>query len=383
MSDEKAIVGFIGAGGIARSHAYSLNSLRYFYNDAPEVLAAAVCSATDVSRMSFANRFGFAKAYNLEEFLADKEINTVFILGPNKVHYEHLKAVCEMSSIRRIYLEKPVCSGLEEEKAIAVLSRKYSGIRIQVGFQYLFSSAVREALSFWKSGKLGTPIHFEIKYYHSDYLIKEYRDKRTSRLTPAPDGGAMADLGSHAISLLIAFIGDNLHITSAIQAGSFEDVPDGSDLFSLISLYDKSSGASGTLAASRISSGTGDSLSIGLFATKGALSYTSDRADYFEYFTEEAGLWNRKVVGSNYRPVTSFPSGHVPGGWLRSMIHAQYVFLKGTNTETFIPGIEHGLAVQRLVTQTAEYLERFRELKSRKNTPWNSVFKNKRKAENI
>ena len=103
---------------------------------------------------------------------------------------------------------------------------KYPGIKIQVGFQYLFSSAVREALAFWKSGKLGKPVHFDLKYYHSDYLKKEYRDKRASRLTPAPDGGAMADLGSHAISLLIAFIGDDLHITSAIQSGSFEDVPD-------------------------------------------------------------------------------------------------------------------------------------------------------------
>ena len=62
--------------------------------------------------------------------------------------------------------------------------------------------------------------------------------------------------------MLIAFIGDNLHITSAIQSGSFDDVPDGSDLFSLISLHDRSSGAASTLAASRISSGTGDSLSI-------------------------------------------------------------------------------------------------------------------------
>jgi predicted dehydrogenase len=367
MDQKKAVVGFIGAGGIARSHAYSLNSLRYFYNDAPEVIAAAVCSATAGSRVSFANRFGFERSYNQEEFLADKEINTVFILGPNKVHYEHLKAACEMSSIRRIYLEKPVCSSLEEEKAIAALSRKYSGIRIQVGFQFLFSSAVREALSFWKSGNFGTPIHFEIKYYHSDYLIKEYRDKRTSRLTPAPDGGAMADLGSHGISLLIAFLGDNLHITSAIQAGSFEDVPDGSDLFSLISLYDKSSGAAGTLAASRISSGTGDSLSIELCAEKGALRYSSDSAGYFEYYTEETGLWNRKVVGSNYRPVTSFPSGHVPGGWLRAMIHAHYVFLKETNEEAFIPGIEHGLAVQRLVTQTAEHLKTFRDYKEKLN----------------
>jgi len=46
MKQEKAVIGFIGAGGIARSHAYSLNSLRYFYNYAPEVEREAVCSAT-------------------------------------------------------------------------------------------------------------------------------------------------------------------------------------------------------------------------------------------------------------------------------------------------------------------------------------------------
>jgi predicted dehydrogenase len=174
----------------------------------------------------------------------------------------------------------------------------------------------------------------------------------------------MADLGSHAISMLIAFIGDDLQITNAIQSGSFEDVPDGSDLFSLISLYDKSSGAAGTLAASRISSGTGDSLSIEIFAEKGALRYSSDSADYFEYYSEEKGVWNRKVVGSNYAPVTSFPSGHVPGGWLRAMIHAHYVFLKDSATEAFIPGIAHGLAVQRIVTQTAEHLETFRFMRN-------------------
>jgi predicted dehydrogenase len=365
MNNEKAVVGFIGAGGIARSHAYSLNALDFYYNDAPEVVQASVCSATAGSRMLFANRFGFARSCDFDEFIADNEINTVFILGPNKVHYEHLKAACGMSAIRRIYLEKPVCSSLEEEKSIKALTDKYPEIKIQVGFQYLFSSAVREALVFWKEGKLGDPIHFDIKYHHSDYLKKEYRDKRTSRLTPAPDGGAMADLGSHAISMLIAFLGDNLHITSAIQSGSFDDVPAGSDLYSLISLYDMTTGAAGTLAASRISSGTGDSLTLELYAEKGALRYSSDRADYFEYYTEETGIWNRKMVGSNFRPITSFPSGHVPAGWLRAMVHAHYVFLTDAESETFIPDIAHGLAVQRLVTQTAEHLKTFRETKGK------------------
>jgi predicted dehydrogenase len=362
MEYKKIIAGFIGAGGIAASHAYSLNSLRYFYNDVPDIVLERVCSATSKSRDSFARKFGFRRSSDLNEFVSDDRINTVFILGPNRVHYEHFNAVIGMAALKRIYLEKPVCSTPGEEYAIAGLVQKHPGIKIQIGFQYLFSPAVREALVFWKSGKLGKPLHFDFKYFHGDYLNKKYRDKRTARLTPAPEGGAMADLGSHAISLLIAFMGHKLWITSGLQAGHFDDVVEDSDLFSQISLYDSVSKAAGTISASRISSGTGDYLSVEMYAEKGALRYSSATPEYYEYFLEETGVWYRQAMGSNYIPVTSFPSGHVPPGWLRSMIHAHYVFLTGNDPKAFIPDIEHGLTVQRLVRQTAEHLSAFRKL---------------------
>ena len=366
MNEEKLIVGFIGSGGIARSHAYSLNSLRYFYNDAPDIELHAVCSATEKSRMEFAKRFGFDKSYDIEEFVADKAINTVFILGPNKVHFKHLKSALEMPSVKNIYLEKPVCSNIEEEKAITSLIQKYPGIKIQVGFQFLFSAPVREMLDIWKSDKLGNPLHFDLKYYHGDYLRKEYRDRRSSRLTPAPDGGAMADLGCHAISLIMAFLGRKISLTGALQAGHFEDVLHDSDLFSLISLYDNSTKAVGTLSASRISSGTGDYFTFELYAERGAFRYSSASSDSFEYFTEESGTWNRQISGSNFKPFSIFPSPHVPAGWLRSMIHAHYVFLTGNDSKAFIPDIEHGLAVQGLVRETAAHLKIFRKFTNRK-----------------
>lgn len=364
MTREKAIVGFIGAGGIARSHAYSLNSLRYFYDDSPQIILESVCSATEKSRTAFAQSYGFNGSQGIEEFVAEKKIDTVFILGPNKVHYEHLKAALSMPGVKRVYLEKPVCSNLAEEKAIAGLIKAHLSIKFQVGFQFLFSATIREMLAFWKTGRLGKPVHFDLKYYHSDYLKKEYRDKRQTRLMAAPEGGAMADLGSHSISLLIAFLGDSMKITGAVSGGHFEDVREDSDLFSLISLYDTFSGAVGTLSASRISSGTGDFFSFELFGTEGSLRYTSVTPDSFEFFTEESGLWNKRISGSSYKPVTSFPSAHVPPGWLRSMIHAHYVFLTGNTNNDFVPGIEHGLAVQRLVTETAVHLSVFRKMVS-------------------
>lgn len=360
MSQDKIVAGFIGAGGIARSHAYSLNSLRYFYNDPPEIEMAAVCSASETSRKSFAMRFGFNRSYDLDEFVSDKNINTVFILGPNKVHFAHLKAALGMPGIKRIYLEKPVCSNVQEEHDMVELVKKHPDIKIQVGFQFLLSSTIRVMLAFWKSGRLGKPVHFDLKYYHSDYLKKEYRDKRQSRLTPAPDGGAMADLGSHSISLLIALLGNNIKIMSALQGGRFDDVLENSDLFSLISLYDSFTGAVGTVSASRISSGTGDHFSVELYGGTGALRYSSAAPDYFESYTEDSGFWTRQIAGSNFLPVTSFPSGHVPPGWLRSMIHAHYVFLTGNDTNEFVPDLAHGLAVQRLVTETAKHLQSFR-----------------------
>ena len=364
MGQEIVVAGFIGAGGIARSHAFSLNSLKYYYNDAPEIELAAVSSATKESRESFAKQFGFLKPCDIGEFIENEKINSVFILGPNKAHYEHFKAALGMKAIKRIYLEKPVCSSPDEEESIRNMVVQNPEIKVQVGYQYLFSAAVRDALSLWKSGMFGKPVHFDLKYYHGDYLKKEYRDKRISRLTPAPDGGAMADLGSHAISFLIAFLGNRIHITGALQAGHFDDVNDESDLFSQISLFDEKSNAAGTLSSSRVSSGTGDTLSFEIFAEKGAIRYSSVSPDYFEYYTEDSGLWTRKQTGSNYKPVTTFPSGHVPPGWHRPMIHAHYVFIQGGESEIILPDIEHGLQVQRLLRETAGHLEKFRKLRN-------------------
>lgn len=359
---QKIHVGFIGAGGIARAHAYAIQSLKFYYNEVPEIILESVSSARKESRENFAGKFGFNFAQSVEEFAVNDNIEAVFILGPNKVHFEHFQLALNMPNVKYIYLEKPVCASFEEEQIMKDLLRKTNPeIKIQVGFQYLQTSSVREALKLWKSGKLGKPIHFDLKYYHGDYLLESYREKRVTRLTPAPDGGAMADLGSHGISLLMAFMGEDLQITGALQAGNFEGVPAGSDLFSSLSLFEPKTGAVGNMSASRISSGSGDLVHLEIYAEKGALRYSSKNPDFFEYYTEGTDQWIKQIIGSNYKPVTSFPSGHVPPGWLRSMVHAHYQFFTGDDATSVIADLNHGLAVQRIVRETAEHLKIFRE----------------------
>lgn len=355
--NNKVNVGFIGAGGIARPHAFALNSVRYYYNDFPEIRLAAVSSFTQKKRDAFAASFGFEKALAPDNFFASDEIDTVYILGPNKVHFEHLRRAASMKSVNRIYIEKPLCSTQEEEAGTREILKAHGGIKFQIGFQFLFMPPLREALKMWKTGMFGRPLHFDFRYFHGDYLQKSYREKRANRLTPAPDGGAMADLGSHAISLLVAFLGNELKINDATQSGKFEDVDPLSDLFSLMTVTDMKTGAAGTVSASRIAAGTGDLLSMEIYAEKGAIRFTSYDPDNLEYYLEETGAWTRIHSGSSYGNITTFPSGHVPPGWLRPMIHAHYVFLGGSDQHSYIPDIDHGLQVQRMVREAAEMLK--------------------------
>jgi predicted dehydrogenase len=358
---QKISVGFIGAGGIAKAHAFSLNSLKFYYPLVPKISFEAVTSLHENTRNSFAEKYGFNKAQNFEEFLSNQEINTVFILGPNNSHFAHLEAATKMPSVTRIYIEKPVCATLEEELHMKKIVKGAGlGKQIQVGFQLLQMSAIREALKVKSENDFGKPIHFHFTLKHSDYLKPSYREKRITRLTPAPDGGAMADLGSHAISLAIAFLGDELHIVSALQGGSFPDVSPESDLYSEIAIYDKKTGAVGTISASRITSGTGDLLAFEIAYEKGTIKFSSNHPDHLSYFLEKDRHWADVFTGSNFLPATSFPSTHVPGGWLRSMIHAHYQFLIGDDPGSFIPDLHHGLSVQRLVRETAQHMKIFR-----------------------
>lgn len=357
----KTGVGFLGSGGIAKSHAYALQALPYYYEGIGEISLESVCSRNKERREAFAATYGFKEAQALDDFIQNEAIEAVFILGPNKVHFEHLQLALNMPNVRYIYLEKPVCSSYEEEQKMRkILAEGTKQCSIQIGFQFLQISAVRAALAFWKTEKLGKPIHFDLKYYHGDYLQRTYRAKRKTRLTPAPDGGAMADLGSHGISMLTAFFGENLQISHAIQAGGYEDVPAASDLFSSISLFDPETKAAGHMSASRISAGTGDLIAFEIFAEKGALRFSTHSPDYFEYFLEESQQWIKETISSNYAPVSSFPSRHVPAGWLRSMVHAHYLFFCEEEPVSFLPDLSHGLAVQRIVRETAEHLEKYR-----------------------
>lgn len=347
-------VGFLGAGGIAQAHAYALDALKFYYADAPQIEKVVVASPTPQSRESFAQRFGFSEAIPPDKIWQRDDLEALYLLGPNDTHTPQLLAAVQMPHLKRIFVEKPLGVSYQDLDALDGITQDDHGKFIVMGFQYLQKSAIRAALTHWKSGVFGEPVHFRAEYLHSSYLDPAYRQKHKDRMQSIPINGAAADLGSHSLSLLVAFLGDNLAIHSAAASGRFEDVPQNSDLCTTALIEDSRSGAMGTLVSSRISAGTGDHFSLEIYGTEGTLIFNTSHPDsYLSYLPIEG--WQRHEVNSDYQPHSKFPSDYMPSGWLRALVHHHYLFLGGDPTGSVIPDLTHGLVVQRLLMQIASH----------------------------
>jgi predicted dehydrogenase len=353
---EKSLrVGFLGAGGIARAHAYALDALKFYYPDSPKLEKAVVASPTPASREGFAERFGFQDALPPDKIWDREDLDALFILGPNTTHTPQLIQAAQQPNLKRIYVEKPIGTSQDDIRTLVALNKGKHGKFILMGFQYLQKSPLRKALSHWQTGVFGTPIHFHAEYLHSSYLDPAYRQKHPGRLQSIPINGAAADLGSHALSLLIAFLGNKLVVKSAHASGHFADVPQHSDLCTTALIEESTSGAVGSLLASRISAGTGDQLAIELRGEKGALLFSTANPDCYDTYLPDEG-WRRHEVNSNYQPQTTFPSDYAPSGWLRALVHNHYLFFGGDPAISFLPDLTHGILVQRLLQAIAEWI---------------------------
>jgi predicted dehydrogenase len=354
--DNPVRVGFLGAGGIAQSHAYALDALKYYYKNLPEIEKVVVASPTPSSREGFAARFGFQEAVAPDEIWGRDDINALFIAGPNDTHTPQLLKAAAMPSIERIYLEKPIAISQDEIDQLEILNASNHGKFIMVGFQFLQKSPIRKAIYHWHSGVFGDPIHFRIEYLHSSYLSSAYRIKKKDRLLPIPLHGAAADLGSHALSMLTAFLGNHMVVRDAAASGFMDDVPENSDLCTTVLLEDLTTRAVGTMVASRVSAGTGDLMRVELWGRRGTILFDTSQPDVYRTFLPEEG-WRTHKVMSDYLPDSKFPSDYTPSGWLRALVHNHYLFLGADPGISFVPDLAHGIVVQRLLQDIAEHIQ--------------------------
>jgi predicted dehydrogenase len=186
-TDQSTRIGVIGLGNIGYDHA---NRLR----DSTATLGGGMDTDPE-ARTEFANTFN-TSVYETADALFN-DVDAVIVATPNRYHEQY--AVAALEAGIDVLLEKPLAHCLTSAERIAATARKEDSF-CMVGFKNRFAAPVELLKDFQREGRFGTIHHIE-----ANYIRRRGVPRRSSWFTrrPLSGGGALIDIGVHAIDLAL------------------------------------------------------------------------------------------------------------------------------------------------------------------------------------
>ncbi|MBQ8509360.1 MAG: Gfo/Idh/MocA family oxidoreductase [Clostridia bacterium] len=356
-------IGILGFGSMGRTHAFAIDSLRYFYRDLPfEAKLYGVFTRTPETREAAAREFGFAKVYDSEDaMIADPAIDVIDITTPNIAHYETIKKA--IAAGKHIYCEKPLCISEAQAAEVASLARG-AGVTAQIVFNTRFLSPIMRAKQLIDEGRLGNIISFRCAYLHASCTdmkkIAGWKQDKT-----VCGGGVLFDLGSHAIDLVYHLCGEfkNIYgrsqIAHPVRLGmdGKEWNTNADEAFYMIA--ELANGAKGTIEASKLAVGTNDDFTLEIYGDRGAVRFNLMEPNWLWFYDMddragelggECGFKKIECCGRYPAPGGIFPGVKAPIGWLRGHIGSMYSFLDAVHTgKPTSPSFDDGAYIQRIM----------------------------------
>lgn len=195
---EKVKLGTIGSGQIVRK---ILNNVRVTNGMELE----AVYSRSKEKANMLAEEFGCTKTYtDMDDFLADPEINTVYIATPNLLHYEQTKKA--LLAGKHVITEKPFTTKLSQAEELAQLAREHGLLLMEAApTVYLPNFAIlKEELA--KIGKIKL-VMSNYSQYSSRYDAV-LRGERPAIFDPEYAGGCLMDINFYNVLLNVLLFGE-------------------------------------------------------------------------------------------------------------------------------------------------------------------------------
>ncbi len=196
----KLSIGVIGVGAVG---AYHLKG----YAAAPKtVQITAICDINKTRLDEMGETFGVApeKRYrDYKKMLANESLDAVSVCVPNKFHFEIASDVIQADI--NILLEKPITLTLAESRKLQQNLQEHP-VKFMVAFSHRFFMANAAAKKLIDKNAIGKPYMMRVRYAHtgpypgwaqSDWFYKKN----------IAGGGAMLDMGIHAIDICQYFIG--------------------------------------------------------------------------------------------------------------------------------------------------------------------------------
>jgi predicted dehydrogenase len=191
---KKVRVAIIGTGYIGNYHARGLTKV-------PGVEIAAACGLPRKACQEFADTYGITYVTTRALNLAKRDDIDAVVLGlPNKFHAPY--ALAMIAAGKDVFVEKPMAMNPAEGLKIAQAAKKYKRV-VMSGHMWRFDTEVNFIRDAVKSGKIGKIVKTKGYGIHVNWgPAGWFAQKKLA------GGGALADMGVHALDTVRYIMGD-------------------------------------------------------------------------------------------------------------------------------------------------------------------------------
>ena len=381
-------VAVIGAGFMGPTHVEALRRLN--------INVVGILGVDEAESRQAAQKLGLGKAFaDFAAVLADKQVQSVHITTPNRLHFEMARAALKAG--KHVLCEKPLAMNSRESGELAALAQstgRAAGVNYNMRF-YPLNIEVRERI---RRGDLGDILSVYGSYvqdwllYPTDYNWRVL-DKEGGQLR------AIADIGTHWLDLMYAVTGldveavcADLHTIHPVRQrplgevetfkGKVEQVAATvpveiatEDLGSVMLRF--RGGARGHLWVSQATAGRKNCLRFEIAGSKAAAAWNGEKPNElwlgYRDHANEILLKDPGLVSDAARTATSFPGGHIEGypDTFKQCFRAFYDYIAAGDPTapppfpTFAEGHREVLLCEAILQSHQE--QRWIEIESKKN----------------
>lgn len=349
-------VGLIGTGFMGKTHVAGFAAAARVFELPYAVEIVVVADRSEELAARAAAALGIPHSTgDWKTLVADDAIDVIDITAPNAFHGE--MALAAIAAGKHVYCEKPLAPTYVEAKAMADAAEA-TGVKTQVGFNYLCNPLFKLAREMIAAGELG-----EIRSYrgvHAEDYMADASAPFSFRNDPI-GGGVLADLGSHALATaefligpIARVLGDAVTVvTSRPNANGGHRNVDTDDITRAFLRFE--SGASGSIEASWVAMGRKMQHDFEVYGTKGALVFSQERMNEMRYCNAADGArtggFRRIDSGPAHPPYGNFcvaPAHHLGFNDLKAIEVAGFVeAIAGNSSEPY--NFRAGARIQGLV----------------------------------
>ncbi|UJB19658.1 MULTISPECIES: Gfo/Idh/MocA family protein [Lysobacter] len=340
------------------------------------ILAGAIVRGVSASSPERAREVALAwdvpRAYrDIEEVVADPQVQVVHVCTPNHLHRAMAQAALEAG--KHVICEKPLATTLEDARALAALAAS-TGLAATVPFVYRYHPVVREARARIAQGELGP-----LRLIHGSYLQDWLMDPASNnwRVDPMLGGASrvFADIGSHWCDLVEWVTGERFAEVSAafetviaergatasrsfaapttdgaMHAVSSEDVA--------AAMFKTAGGTLVSLTVSQVSAGRRNRLWFEIDGAKASVAFDQEDSERLWIGLpdqrEEIFVRGPAAGSSEQRRLSVLPAGHAQGygNCFDAFVADTYRAIQAERPEglpTFDDGLRSALIVDRVI----------------------------------